>query len=336
MEKLSEDEIALYDRQIRLWGLAAQTNMRIAKVLLVNIGSIGTEVAKNIVLSGIGHLTVLDSHIVNETDLGSQFFLTANDVGKKRVEAVSDRLQDMNPRVNLVFDSADLKSKTDDFYKQFNIIIGTELDFFQRESLNSKCRALNIPLYLTGSNGMFAYIFVDLISFDAVDEKIHGNTSGVKLGSISERREIIKIDEREDDDRVMDIITTRNTYLPLYSILKSATLNGLLTNKQKKRATNILPLTFTQLKLTNPTNTEQFKEELLKTCKQLGLEFTTIKDDYLEQFIKQQGVEFTPVASVIGGAVAQDVINILGKRQSPLNNFIVFDGITLDMPIFEF
>lgn len=74
MEKLSEDEIALYDRQIRLWGLAAQTNMRIAKVLLVNIGSIGTEVAKNIVLSGIGHLTVLDSHIVNETDLGSQFF----------------------------------------------------------------------------------------------------------------------------------------------------------------------------------------------------------------------------------------------------------------------
>lgn len=68
----------------------------------------------------------------------------------------------------------------------------------------------------------------------------------------------------------------------------------------------------------------------------MGLEFTTIKDDYLEQFIKQQGVEFTPVASVIGGAVAQDVINILGKRQSPLNNFIVFDGITLDMPIFEF
>ena len=62
-EKLSEDEIALYDRQIRLWGLAAQANMRSAKVLLINLGAVGSEITKSIVLSGIGHLTIMDGHL---------------------------------------------------------------------------------------------------------------------------------------------------------------------------------------------------------------------------------------------------------------------------------
>jgi len=75
---LSADEIQQYDRQLRLWGLTAQTRLRDARVLLVNIGGLGAEIAKNLVLAGVGSLTMLDTHPVVLSDLGSQFFLTVS------------------------------------------------------------------------------------------------------------------------------------------------------------------------------------------------------------------------------------------------------------------
>jgi len=52
----TSDEIALYDRQIRLWGMQAQERLRNANILLVNIKALGNEIAKNLVLAGIGSI----------------------------------------------------------------------------------------------------------------------------------------------------------------------------------------------------------------------------------------------------------------------------------------
>src|SRR5271170_6991069 len=81
-EELSADEIALYDRQLRLWGIEAQNRMRKANVLLITMKALGNEVAKNLVLAGIGSLTVVDPDVVSEEDLASQFFVTEEDIGK--------------------------------------------------------------------------------------------------------------------------------------------------------------------------------------------------------------------------------------------------------------
>src|SRR5271170_4316089 len=80
-EELSADEIALYDRQLRLWGIEAQNRMRKANVLLINIRALGNEIAKNLVLAGIGSLTIMDSNIVTEADIASQFFITEENLG---------------------------------------------------------------------------------------------------------------------------------------------------------------------------------------------------------------------------------------------------------------
>jgi ubiquitin-like 1-activating enzyme E1 A len=81
-EELSADEIALYDRQLRLWGIKAQNRMRKAKVLLITMKALGNEIAKNLVLAGIGSLTVLDPDTVTENDVESQFFVTEEHIGK--------------------------------------------------------------------------------------------------------------------------------------------------------------------------------------------------------------------------------------------------------------
>jgi len=97
-DTISQDEVALYDRQIRLWGLQAQeklvshhhvktlsdlvSSIRKANVLLISAKALANEIAKNLVLAGIGALTIIDPEVVTEMDLGSQFFVTEADIGR--------------------------------------------------------------------------------------------------------------------------------------------------------------------------------------------------------------------------------------------------------------
>ncbi len=43
---------------------------------------LANEIAKNFVLAGIGSLTIQDSQVVNDDDLGAQFFISEHEIGK--------------------------------------------------------------------------------------------------------------------------------------------------------------------------------------------------------------------------------------------------------------
>src|SRR5208282_6884944 len=123
----ASDEIALYDRQIRLWGVQAQTKIRNANILLITMKALANEVAKNLVLAGIGSLTIIDHGPVTQTDLGAQFFISAADVGKNRAEAAAPQVQRLNPRVNVVVDTEDIKLKGPSYFHSFDVVIATDL-----------------------------------------------------------------------------------------------------------------------------------------------------------------------------------------------------------------
>lgn len=55
--------------------------LRSANILLIGMKALGNEIAKNLVLAGIGSLTILDDQLVTENDLGSQFFISELHVG---------------------------------------------------------------------------------------------------------------------------------------------------------------------------------------------------------------------------------------------------------------
>ena len=91
-----------YDRQLRLWAASGQAALESAHVLLINSGTgvVGVETLKNLVLPGIGQFTVQDSAQVIEADLGVNFFLEPEDVGKFRADQAKHRLRELNPDVN--------------------------------------------------------------------------------------------------------------------------------------------------------------------------------------------------------------------------------------------
>jgi ubiquitin-like 1-activating enzyme E1 A len=57
-------------------------SIRNANILLVSIKALANEIAKNLVLAGIGSITLADHEVVTDEDLGAQFFVNEADVGK--------------------------------------------------------------------------------------------------------------------------------------------------------------------------------------------------------------------------------------------------------------
>lgn len=112
MTAISEDEAAIYDRQIRLWGVESQQRLQSASVLLIGTRAYAAEIAKNLVLAGVGSLCLQDGTPVSEPDLGANFLLRAEDLGRPRGEAMLPRLAALNPRVKFSASSEPAASAT--------------------------------------------------------------------------------------------------------------------------------------------------------------------------------------------------------------------------------
>ena len=104
-----------YDRQLRLWAASGQQALENSNVLLINSdgpldgkdelasGVVGVETLKNIVLPGIGAFTIVDPATVTESDLGVNFFLEEDSLGKSRAEETCRLLKELNPEVDGIF-----------------------------------------------------------------------------------------------------------------------------------------------------------------------------------------------------------------------------------------
>ena len=97
-----------YDRQLRLWATSGQRALEESHVLLIipdrgteGSGSsvAGTETLKNLVLPGVGSFTIADSATVTEADLGINFFLEVDSLGKSRAKECTKLLEELNPDV---------------------------------------------------------------------------------------------------------------------------------------------------------------------------------------------------------------------------------------------
>lgn len=72
-------------------------------MLLLNAGAgvVGIETLKNLILPGVGNFTIVDENIVSESDLGVNFFLAEESLGRSRAEESSKYLKELNPEVHV-------------------------------------------------------------------------------------------------------------------------------------------------------------------------------------------------------------------------------------------
>lgn len=125
---------------------------------------LATEVAKNIVLAGIGSLTILDSDVVVPSDLGAQFFLRESDIGKNRAESSVERVRELNPSVEVTAETRHVSSCDQAFIEQFDVVCLVDTAPQDAIRVNNMCRAAkkDISFFTAASFGWYCYFFVDL------------------------------------------------------------------------------------------------------------------------------------------------------------------------------
>ncbi len=160
-KQISELEAELYDRQIRLWGVEAQKKLRNANVLMAGINGVGSEIVKNIVLSGVNSITLLDDQNVSVYDTLSNLF-TNRQIGKNRSEVALKFVQSLNPMVFVKCDNSRLIDKNEEYFRDFQVVCLANYDKQTMIKVNNICNQLNIKFFATCSWGSFGFTFTDL------------------------------------------------------------------------------------------------------------------------------------------------------------------------------
>uniref|UniRef100_A0A8C5YXP3 Ubiquitin like modifier activating enzyme 7 n=1 Tax=Marmota marmota marmota TaxID=9994 RepID=A0A8C5YXP3_MARMA len=153
---LLDEEI--YSRQLYVLGPLAMERIQKAKVLLSGLKGLGAEVAKNLVLMGIGSLTLHDPHPTCWSDLAAQVFLSENDLEKNRADASQKHLAQLNEAVQVFVHTGDI---TEDLLLNFQVVVLTASKLEEQLKVGTLCHKHGICFVVADTRGLVGQLFCD-------------------------------------------------------------------------------------------------------------------------------------------------------------------------------
>lgn len=90
-----------FSRTEALLGADAMARLAAARVAVFGLGGVGGHAAEALVRSGVGAIDLIDNDRVSETNLNRQLVALHSTVGMPKVEALAQRLRDINPDIRL-------------------------------------------------------------------------------------------------------------------------------------------------------------------------------------------------------------------------------------------
>lgn len=191
---------------------------------------------------------------------------------------------------------------------------------------------------------MYGFIFADLVTHDFILEREQSNVPTSISAETMTRSVISSTTKKEPNGKVTEIVNKRETYCPLILANSSPLSPDIINNKRKlKQVSSLLPclralFEYQRNYTANPGHTPQelatFTSLATAKSRELQLPAETLKADFLRSFIQNIGAELITTAAFVGGRLSEDVINVLGKREQPIQNFALFDGEMLQGPIY--
>lgn len=94
-------EKAIYNRTELLLGGDVMQALSGTRVIIFGVGGVGSWCAEGLVRSGVTHLTIVDSDRVCITNVNRQSMATVKTVGQVKVEALKERLLEINPKAEI-------------------------------------------------------------------------------------------------------------------------------------------------------------------------------------------------------------------------------------------
>ena len=107
-----------FNRSRLLLGDEAMIRLENVKVIIFGVGGVGSWCAEGLVRSGIVNITIVDSDRVCITNINRQMMATTRTVGMVKVEALKERLLEINPSADITAIQAIYSEET---ASQFNL-----------------------------------------------------------------------------------------------------------------------------------------------------------------------------------------------------------------------
>ncbi|KAM8947650.1 NEDD8-activating enzyme E1 regulatory subunit [Pelodytes ibericus] len=196
-----------YDRQLRLWGDHGQEALESAHVCLINATATGTEILKNLVLPGIGSFTIVDGNEVRGEDVGNNFFLHRDSIGKNRAQSSMELLQELNDDVtgNFVPESPEQLLESDpSFFCRFSLVIATQLPESTLLRLAESLWDFNIPLLICRAYGFIGYMRIIVKEHTVIESHPDNALEDLRLGQpfseLKEHLQLYNLDRMERKD----------------------------------------------------------------------------------------------------------------------------------------
>lgn len=163
---LSKEETLRYRKQILLpfIGKQGQEKIKKSKVLVIGAGGIGSVVLNYIVASGVGKVGIVDSEVIDVTNLQRQTLYSEYDLGIPKSETAKNKLHKKNKHVEIIAFNMPLNlDNVEKIIPKYDIIIDTTSNLKTKLIVDGVSELYLKPLIcgsisqMTGTFGVFNY-----------------------------------------------------------------------------------------------------------------------------------------------------------------------------------
>jgi molybdopterin-synthase adenylyltransferase len=153
---LTDSELERYSRQLVLpdWSGAAQERLKSANVIVVGLGALGSPAAMYLAAAGVGNLGVVDSDVVELSNLHRQPLHFSPDLGLPKASNAVVKLSALNPEILVQDYPVRLEAgNAEAIVMGADLVVDCSDSFETRYLVNDACCAQGVPLVEAGVLG---------------------------------------------------------------------------------------------------------------------------------------------------------------------------------------
>ncbi len=209
LESIDDD---IYDRQKRIPGWD-QNKVSNATIMIVGAGATGNELIKNLVLTGIGKIILIDYDIIEKSNLNRcvLFNMEGAIENRYKVDVVKEACKNLNPDVEVITLKENLNDIDTNLYKQSDVVCSCLDNIEARLQANNYSYYYGIPFIDSGIDEFFGSIQA---VYSGVEEAaclqcgITGTDIDLMWKKFSCTGQEIKSEDGETMGKIATIITT--------------------------------------------------------------------------------------------------------------------------------
>ena len=161
MDHLQEDVIPeRYLRNLNAISAAEQAQLLEARVGVCGCGGLGLNVINYLVRMGVGHITVWDPDVFNESNINRQLLANTKTLGLSKVEECRHYVRDINPDIKITALPCRWEESDPIIFNQQQVIVDALDNIPSRLALAGACERASLPMVHGAAGGWYGQVTV--------------------------------------------------------------------------------------------------------------------------------------------------------------------------------